>query len=112
MTEAKKGGPDGAVAVDRSDDDVVVIVLADLTAGEITDAEDLADCPISDLFDPEKKKGRLTQALGLVIKRRADPDYPEDKRRDLRVFMQEERKVPPTSGRGSSTRSRSRATSD
>jgi hypothetical protein len=111
MTAAKKGSADGAVVVDPDMADVVIVTLSDLTSGEITDAEDLADCPISDLFDPEKKKGRLTQALGLMVRRRTDPDYPEDKRRDLRVFMRDEKQIPPTSGRASSTRSRSRTTS-
>lgn len=82
-----------------------------LTAGEIEDAEDLASVPITDFFDAAKPKGRISRAIGCVVRRRTEPEFTWEQSRDLKVFFAEEKPVPPTGGRGSSNKSRSRNTS-
>lgn len=109
MTAAKLSAvePD---ADPSKDPNRLFVVMDSLTAGEIEDAEDLAGVPITDFFDPVKPKGRISRAIGCVVRRRIDPAFTWEQARDLKVFFGEE-KVPPTGGRGSSTRSRSRNTS-
>lgn len=112
MTTAKKGSTNGAVVVDADEQSVVIVDLADLFSGEIMDAEIMAEAPISDLFNDDRRKGALIVALGCVVRRRTDPDMTfEQAKKTLRVFLKDQTLVPPTSGRASSTRSRSRSTS-
>lgn len=89
----------------------IVVYLDSLTCGEIELAEELSGMPITHAIDPDKPKGKIMRALACAVRRRTDPGYTWEQASELKVFMGEETPVPPTGGRGSSTRSRSRNTS-
>lgn len=104
--------PARLAAVTEDDDGNNVVVMMDrLTVGEIELAEELSGLPITYAIDPEKPKGKIMRAVGCAVRRRTDPDFTWEQAADLRVFFGTEAPVPPTGGRGSSTRSRSRNTS-
>ncbi len=107
----KKASPSGAMVVDQEEDDVVIVHLDKLTIGEIELAEELSGQPIHTLFDDAKPKGKLLRAIAVALRRRTEPEFTWDQAGSLRVFLGTDEPVPPTSGRGSSTGSRSRNTS-
>lgn len=103
--------PARLAAVAEDDKDVLVVDLNSLTVGEIELAEELSGQPITYSLDPDKPKGRIMRAIGCAVRRRSDPEFTWEQAAGLKVFFGSESAVPPTSGRGSSTRSRSRNTS-
>jgi len=122
---ARKGSTNGAVAADYSNDPNTVLVHADLrelTVGQIEEIEDLIDVPLSKVFDPDRKQGKAHRAIAWVVRKAEDPSLTWEQAADLRLGMynpdfkakgegEDDGKVPPTNGRGSSTRSRSANTS-
>jgi hypothetical protein len=109
---AKKGSTNGAVAAtSTSIPEIVEVDVNMLTIGEIEAAEALAQVPITYAMDPEKPKGEIFRAMACVVKQRTDPGFTYDDAAKVIVSMAPGTPVPPTNGRGSSTRSRSRSTS-
>lgn len=107
---AKKGSTNGAVAAD-STPEVVQVNINLLTMGEIAAAEALSGMPITYATDPEKPKGLIFQGVACVVKQRTEPDFTWEQAADVIVDLLDNKPVPPTNGRGSSTGSRSRSTS-
>jgi hypothetical protein len=103
--------PQLAAVGPADDDDQIVVDMISLTVGEIEEIERLSDLPITHALDPDKPKGRIMRAVGCVVRKRTDPGFTWEQAADLRVFFGADRQVPPTRGRGSSTKSRSRSTS-
>jgi hypothetical protein len=122
---AKKGGTNGAVAASLSEDPMTVLVhpdLRELTVGQIEEIEDLTDIPLTKVFDVDLKQGKTHRAIVFVIKKEHDPSFTWEQAAKYRLaminpqFADDEEDgdgsaVPPTNGRGSSTRSRSASTS-
>jgi hypothetical protein len=107
---AKKGSTNGAVAADKTPE-IVWVDPRQMTISEIAAAEALAGVPITYLEDPEKPKGLIFQGIACVVKQRTDPEFTWEQAADVIVSVAEPAAVPPTNGRASSTRSRSRNTS-
>lgn len=95
--------------------------LGDLTVGQVEEVEELIDAPLWETIgDQTKKQGRVQRAIAFVIRKSQDPEFTWDQAANLRLMMVlpqaddgdgEEQGIPPTNGRGSSTRSRSANTS-
>jgi len=93
------------------EDSKITVDMNSLTCGEIEDVETLSGLPIGHAMDPDKPAGKLWRAIACVVRRRTDPSFTWEQSASLKLFFGEDKPVPPTNGRGSSTRSRSRNTS-
>lgn len=82
-----------------SSDNVVSFDIDDLTVGEIEEVEELSGSSIDALGTPGEKKGKLLRAIGMVKKKRTDPNFTWEQARDLRA-VQVSDDVPPTDAAG------------
>jgi hypothetical protein len=106
---AEKGSTNGAAAA--TEPLVIYVDRNRLTIGEITAAEALSGVSIDESFTPGRPKGAISQALACVVQQRTNPGFTFADAADAIVYFSDSEPIPPTNGRVSSTRSRSRSTS-
>ena len=106
---AEKGSINGAAAA--SEPLVIYVDRNKMTIGEIAAAEALAGTSIDESFTPGRPKGLILQGLACVLQQRTNPEFTFADAADAIVYVLDSDPIPPTNGRGSSTKSRSRSTS-
>lgn len=83
------------------DDPSVVRVNPDmLTIGEVEEVEELAGQSIDMFARPGSPKAKFMRAMGMMMRKRTDPNFNWDQSYHLKVRMDTET-VPPTNGNGS-----------
>lgn len=68
-------------------DDVLSIDIESLRVREIEEIEDLVGVPFDKLFAPDAPKGKVLRALGLIVKRRENPDFTWEQAGDLVIAL-------------------------
>lgn len=123
MAQQKKPNPLARASTDYTNHPDTVIVrpdLSDLTLGQEEEVEELIGASLwGTLCDETKLQAKVKRAIAYVVRKAEDPTITWEDSARLRLLMllpgkdenKEEGTVPPTSGRGSSTRSRSANTS-
>jgi hypothetical protein len=69
----------------EQDPDVLTVDLDHLTVGEIDDIEELCGQSIDAFAKEGSRKGKAMIALGLVTRRRTDPDFTWEQARNLKI---------------------------
>jgi len=68
-------------------DNVLIIDLEELRVAEIELLEELAGCPVDEMFAKGMPRGRTLRALGVVMKRRTDPEFTLEQAGDLVIRL-------------------------
>lgn len=84
------------------DDPDIVRVNADmLTIGEVEEVEEYAGQSIDMFARAGSPKAKFMRAMGMMVRRRTDPNFTWEQSYQLKVRMDVENPVPPTGGNGS-----------
>lgn len=105
MATAVVNNPEVIEAIRKSagiDDPDIVRVNPDmLTIGEVEEVEDLAGQSIDMFARPGSPKARFMRAMGMMMRKRTDPNFTWDQSYKLKVRMDTDNPIPPAVGNGS-----------
>jgi hypothetical protein len=83
------------------DPDIVRVNPDMLTIGEVEEVEELAGQSIDTFARPGSPKAKFMRAMGMMMRRRTDPSFTWEQSYRLKVRIDSDNQVPPTSGNGS-----------